>query len=162
MSVNKFKSIPINIESGSKYTSQDGVRAIKDGIKSSNQPSQPILKKPDWLRIRLNSDPKYEKTREVVNTHNLATVCQESKCPNISECWSHGTATIMLLGAICTRACKFCSVDTGNPHGWLDPEEPANAAKSVQLMDLRYIVLTSVDRDDLADFGAGAVCAIDS
>lgn len=156
----KFKSIPINVESGSKYTTEQGFSAVKDGVKNSNKPQDPTpLKKPEWLRIRLSARPEYEKTREIVNTHRLSTVCQESKCPNISECWSHGTATIMLLGSVCTRACKFCSVDTGNPKGWLDPEEPANAARSVQLMNLNYIVLTSVDRDDLEDLGAGQYAA---
>jgi lipoic acid synthetase len=76
-------------------------------------------------------------------------------CPNIGECWNNGTATIMVMGSVCTRACRFCAVDTGNPHGWLDPDEPENTARSVQLMSLQYVVLTSVDRDDLADGGAG-------
>lgn len=80
-------------------------------------------------------------------------------CPNIGECWNSGTATIMLMGSVCTRACRFCAVDTGNPRGWLDPEEPENAARSVELMGLRYVVLTSVDRDDLADGGAGHYAA---
>jgi lipoic acid synthetase len=86
-------------------------------------------------------------------------VCEEAKCPNIGECWNAGTATIMLMGAVCTRACRFCAVDTGNPRGWLDPEEPANAARSVELMKLKYIVLTSVNRDDLPDGGAGHYAA---
>jgi lipoyl synthase len=90
-----------------------------------------------------------------VDQHRLSTVCEEAHCPNIGECWSNGTATIMLMGSVCTRACRFCAVDTGNPRGWLDPEEPANTAESVELMGLRYIVLTSVDRDDLPDGGAG-------
>ena len=80
-------------------------------------------------------------------------------CPNIGECWSNGTATLMLMGAVCTRACQFCAVDTGNPRGWLDPEEPANSARSVQLMGLKYVVLTSVDRDDLPDGGAAHYAA---
>ena len=80
-------------------------------------------------------------------------------CPNIGECWNNGTATIMIMGSVCTRACQFCAVDTGNPKGWLDPGEPANAARSVQLMGLRYVVITSVDRDDLADGGAAHYAA---
>jgi lipoic acid synthetase len=96
---------------------------------------------------------------DTVHTHRLATVCEESHCPNMGECWSNGTATIMLMGAVCTRACRFCAVDTGNPGGWLDPEEPANAARSVELMNLRYVVLTSVDRDDLEDGGAAHYAA---
>jgi lipoic acid synthetase len=80
-------------------------------------------------------------------------------CPNIGECWSNGTATLMLMGAVCTRACQFCAVDTGNPRGWLDPQEPGNAARSVELMGLKYVVLTSVDRDDLPDGGASHYAA---
>jgi len=80
-------------------------------------------------------------------------------CPNIGECWSNGTATLMLMGAVCTRACQFCAVDTGNPRGWLDPQEPGNAARSVELMGLKYVVLTSVDRDDLPDGGANHYAA---
>jgi lipoic acid synthetase len=97
---------------------------------------------------------RYQEVKKIVSEHKLATVCAESHCPNISECWNHGTATIMLMGATCTRACRFCAVDTGNPQGWLDLNEPQNAAKSVQLMGLGYVVLTSVDRDDLSDGGA--------
>ena len=102
---------------------------------------------------------RYRAVKETVSTHRLATVCEESHCPNIGECWNHGTATIMLMGATCTRACRFCAVDTGNPKGWLDPQEPANAAESVRLMGLNYVVLTSVDRDDLSDGGAGHYAA---
>jgi lipoic acid synthetase len=95
-----------------------------------------------------------------VHQHRLATVCEEAKCPNIGECWYAGTATIMLMGAVCTRACRFCSVDTGNPRGWLDAQEPANVAASVALMQLSYnIVLTSVNRDDLPDGGAAHYAA---
>ncbi len=97
--------------------------------------------------------------RSIVHEHRLATVCEEAKCPNIGECWNAGTATIMLMGAVCTRACRFCSVDTGNPRGWLDAEEPANVARSVALMKLKYIVLTSVNRDDLPDGGAAHYAA---
>ena len=97
--------------------------------------------------------------RALVKEHRLATVCEEAKCPNIGECWNAGTATFMLMGAVCTRACRFCSVDTGNPRGWLDPTEPENAARTVELMRLKYVVLTSVDRDDLADGGAAHYAA---
>jgi lipoic acid synthetase len=97
--------------------------------------------------------------RALVKEHRLATVCEEAKCPNIGECWNAGTATLMLMGAVCTRACRFCSVDTGNPRGWLDPAEPENAARTVELMQLRYVVLTSVDRDDLPDGGAAHYAA---
>jgi lipoic acid synthetase len=97
--------------------------------------------------------------RTLVKEHRLATVCEEAKCPNIGECWNAGTATLMLMGAVCTRACRFCAVDTGNPHGWLDAEEPENAARTVELMKLKYVVLTSVDRDDLPDGGAAHYAA---
>lgn len=101
----------------------------------------------------------FDAVKAVVKEHRLATVCEEAKCPNIGECWNAGTATIMLMGAVCTRACRFCSVDTGNPHGWLDPEEPLNSARTVQLMKLKYVVLTSVNRDDLDDGGAAHFAA---
>lgn len=123
-------------------------------MKNKNSSALDVDRKPPWLRVGIGGGKRYQQVRETVNTHKLATVCEESHCPNIGECWNHGTATIMLMGATCTRACKFCAVDTGNPGGWLDLEEPANAAKSVQLMGLGYVVLTSVDRDDLDDGGA--------
>lgn len=159
----KLQDIPIKIESGQKYKTKHGISAIKDGIKQSNniQPNndsvdnnRPRLPKPDWLRIKLESNPKFDAVQNLVQENNLSTVCAEAKCPNISECWSHGTATFMLMGAICTRACKFCSVDTGNPQGWLDHDEPEKVANSTKIMKLQYVVLTSVDRDDLADGGA--------
>ncbi len=103
--------------------------------------------------------PGFESVRHTVREHRLATVCEEAKCPNIGECWNAGTATLMLMGEVCTRACRFCAVDTGNPRGWLDAEEPANAARSVALMGLRYVVLTSVNRDDLPDGGAAHFAA---
>jgi lipoic acid synthetase len=115
--------------------------------------------KPRWLKAPLAIGPGYEAVRRTVREHRLATVCEEAKCPNIGECWNAGTATIMLMGEVCTRACRFCAVDTGNPRGWLDPEEPENTAKTVELMRLRYVVLTSVNRDDLPDGGAGHFAA---
>jgi len=152
--------IPITVKSGDKVRKPQGFTAIRDGIKARRDSTpEPIGRKPDWLRVRLPSGGKYEDVKANVKKHALATVCAESKCPNIGECWSAGTATIMLMGDVCTRACRFCSVDTGNPRGWLDADEPANAAESVRLMDLRYIVLTSVDRDDLPDGGAGHYAA---
>ena len=93
----------------------------------------------------------------MVNDHHLSTVCEESKCPNIGECWNNRTATLMVLGNICTRACRFCAVDTGNPKGWIDPKEPENIAKTVKFMNLGYVVITSVDRDDLDDGGASHI-----
>ena len=117
------------------------------------------LKKPSWLRAKAPSGTGFQTVKALVKEHRLATVCEEAKCPNIGECWNAGTATIMLMGAVCTRACRFCSVDTGNPRGWLDQEEPQNAARTVELMKLKYIVLTSVNRDDLPDGGAGHYAA---
>lgn len=147
------------IPSGSKFRTQQGFNAIKDGIKAGDTQAAKLDRKPPWLRVRIAGGGKYEAVRNTVRSHSLATVCEESHCPNVGECWSNGTATIMLMGAVCTRACRFCSVDTGNPGGWLDRAEPANAARSVSLMGLRYVVLTSVDRDDLADGGAAHYAA---
>jgi len=151
--MSSFKGIPI--ETGTKYRTPEGVVAVRNGIKRSKaavETAQP--RKPDWLRVRLAAGGRHTEVQRTVREHRLATVCEESMCPNIGECWGNGTATIMLMGGICTRACRFCAVDTGNPHGRLDAEEPANAARSVALMGLRYVVLTSVDRDDLPDGGA--------
>lgn len=155
-----FKGIPI-VRSGQKYQTEQGFSAVRDGIKATTAAPEAGVRtpKPRWLKAQLPGDPRYYETRSIVNEHRLATVCEESKCPNVGECWSHGTATIMLMGSVCTRACRFCSVDTGNPGGWLDSEEPRNAARSVELMRLKYVVLTSVDRDDLKDGGAGHYAA---
>jgi len=145
--------------SGTKFSTEQGFSAIKDGIKGNANRQVPHQRKPPWLRMRLERSEKFVNVQETVREHRLATVCEESHCPNMGECWSNGTATIMLMGSVCTRACRFCAVDTGNPNGWLDLEEPANAARSVQLMQLRYVVLTSVDRDDIADGGASHYAA---
>lgn len=149
----KIADIPV-VSSGNKYTTPQGFNAIKDGVKSRRDQEAGQGRKPSWLRAKVPGGGKYQAVRDNVREHRLATVCEESKCPNIGECWTAGTATIMVMGAVCTRACRFCSVDTGNPQGWLDPEEPQNTARSVELMDLQYVVITSVDRDDLADGGA--------
>jgi lipoyl synthase len=162
--VSDIKGIPVvreaPAESGRKYRTAHGHTAIKDGIKADaiTQP-RPAAAKPPWLRAPLPAGRRFDALRAVVREHRLATVCEEAKCPNIGECWNHGTATLMLMGEVCTRACRFCSVDTGNPHGWLDAEEPEHVARTVELMGLGYIVLTSVDRDDLADGGAGHYAA---
>ena len=151
--MSKLRDIPVVIESGHKYKTSQGIVAIKDGVKAEVGEHE-RLAKPAWLRIVNQTTPAYTRVKEQVKAHRLATVCEEAKCPNIAECWSHGTATIMLMGAVCTRACRFCAVDTGNPHGWLDEDEPENTARTVELMNLDYVVLTSVNRDDLADGGA--------
>jgi lipoic acid synthetase len=111
-------------------------------------------RKPEWLRVRLNTDGKFTDVKGVLRGHNLYTVCEEARCPNIYECWGHGTATIMILGDVCTRGCRFCAVKTGNPGGKVDPDEPMNVARAISKLNLRYIVLTMVDRDDLPDGGA--------
>ncbi|MGF2736456.1 lipoyl synthase [Marinobacter sp. DUT-1] len=150
------------VTSGTKFRSEHGFSAIKDGVKRTSSASteeKPVERKPKWLRARMPGGERYDAVRRNVSEHRLSTVCQESHCPNIGECWTNGTATIMVMGSVCTRACKFCAVDTGNPKGWLDPDEPENTAKSVELMGLRYIVLTSVDRDDLDDGGAAHYAA---
>jgi lipoic acid synthetase len=175
--------------SGEKYRTPQGFTAIKDGIKASAKQAAPAAgqpagrmpetrtpgaripgagvpgapspgpRKPLWLRAPLASGAGFQAVKQIVREHRLSTVCEEAKCPNIGECWNAGTATIMLMGAVCTRACRFCAVDTGNPQGWLDPEEPENVARSVELMGLNYVVLTSVDRDDLPDGGAAHYAA---
>jgi lipoic acid synthetase len=160
--VSELKGIPIigTVRSGEKYRTSGGYAAIKDGVSRNRGCSDvPGLRKPSWLRAPLPTGRGYSEMRRNVREHRLATVCEESFCPNIGECWNSGTATIMLMGQVCTRACRFCAVDTGNPNGWLDPDEPANAAESVRIMDLKYIVLTSVDRDDLDDGGAAHYAA---
>src|SRR5580698_9349726 len=146
--------------SGDKYTTAQGFTAIKDGVKPSALSraaaalgaAAPVaaaagmaagvatagvatpLRKPTWLRAPLASGKQFTAVKQIVREHRLSTVCEEAKCPNIGECWNAGTATIMLMGAVCTRACRFCAVDTGNPRGWLDPDEPENVARSVELM----------------------------
>lgn len=148
------------VASGEKFRNAQGIAAIKDGQKRrANAEPVTFEPKPKWLRARVPSGERFEAVKKNVASHNLSTVCQESHCPNMGECWANGTATIMLMGSVCTRACRFCAVDTGNPHGWLDKDEPENTAKSVELMGLRYIVLTSVDRDDLPDGGAAHYAA---
>lgn len=147
-------------KSGSKYVTAQGFAAIRDGIKASGAQTVRVPGgKPRWLKAPLAAGAGFDVVRRTVREHRLATVCEEAKCPNIGECWNAGTATIMLMGEVCTRACRFCSVDTGNPRGWLDADEPQNTARTVQLMKLRYVVLTSVDRDDLPDGGAAHFAA---
>jgi len=152
--MSEFRGIPV-VTTGTKYQTEQGFAAIKNGVKArADRQQAPREPKPKWLKARVPSGERFERLRATVREHRLATVCEESICPNIGECWNNGTATIMLMGKVCTRACQFCAVDTGNPHGWLDPEEVANSARTVELMGLRYVVLTSVDRDDLPDGGA--------
>ncbi|MCE3283757.1 MAG: lipoic acid synthetase [Steroidobacteraceae bacterium] len=165
-----FKGIPVTTAtasparpSGEKYVTPQGFTAIRDGMKAASGAGAaaltPVGRKPSWLRAPMPAGHGFDTVKQVVREHRLATVCEEAKCPNIGECWNAGTATIMLMGEVCTRACRFCAVDTGNPRGWLDAEEPVNSARTVQLMALKYVVLTSVDRDDLPDGGAAHFAA---
>ena len=137
-----------------KTIKENGVIAIKNGIKPNPNKHIPIERKPKWLRIKSQNSSKFRELKEIVSHKKLHTVCEEAMCPNIQECWSHGTATFMLLGSVCTRACKFCAVDTGNPKGQIDGKEPEKVANSIAQMNLKYAVLTSVNRDDLEDGGA--------
>lgn len=111
------------------------------------------LRKPDWLKIQLGGNEQFTRTKSIVESHCLHTICTSGKCPNMGECWSRGTATFMIAGDICTRSCRFCNTLTGKPLP-LDPKEPANVAESIRLMNLKHAVITSVDRDDLPDLGA--------
>ena len=115
-------------------------------------------RKPEWLRAKLPTSSGYKLTREIVDTHDLHTVCKSAQCPNMGECWSRGTATVMILGNICTRSCTFCAIQTGRPSE-LDLGEPARVAESIAKMNLKYTVITSVARDDLKDGGASVWAA---
>ena len=137
-----------------KIINRDCVKAVKNGQKGNQYSHIPNLKKPELLKVKAQFNPNFHKIKSQVSEKRLNTVCEEAHCPNISECWSAGTATFMLMGSVCTRACKFCSVDTCNPKGWLDTDEPLNTAEAVKIMKLKYVVLTSVNRDDLPDGGA--------
>ena len=119
----------------------------------AHRPDNPAPKKPAWIRVRAPVSPVFRETRDVVRENGLVTVCEEAGCPNIGECWSKKHATMMIMGDTCTRACAFCNVSTGRPQP-LDPNEPESVAKAVATLGLRHVVVTSVDRDDLADGGA--------
>lgn len=119
----------------------------------AHRPDTPVLPKPDWIRVKAPVSRGYAETREIVKAENLVTVCEEAGCPNIGGCWEKKHATFMIMGGICTRACSFCNVATGKPHA-LDDGEPESVARAVAKMGLHHVVITSVDRDDLADGGA--------
>ena len=116
--------------------------------------------KPKWLKTKIPTGKTYFDIKKDLRNRKLATVCEEAKCPNIGECWNTRTATFMVLGDTCTRACKFCNVKTGNPNGWLDPQEPRQVAESSHQMGLKYVVITMVDRDDLEDGGSAHVAKV--
>jgi lipoic acid synthetase len=119
-----------------------------------NNPVHPAPRKPDWLRVKAPMSREYQETRDLMRRLNLHTVCEEAACPNIGECWKQKHATVMILGSVCTRACAFCNVATGKPDQ-LDPHEPEHVAEAVAELGLSHVVITSVDRDDLDDGGAG-------
>lgn len=127
-------------------------RAVRHPEKQ-NRPDTPVLRKPEWLRVRAPGSGQYNETKSIVRENRLHTVCEEAACPNIGECWSQKHATMMIMGEICTRACAFCNVTTGLPTQ-LDPDEPRRVAEAVAKMGLKHVVITSVDRDDLLDGGA--------
>jgi lipoic acid synthetase len=119
----------------------------------AHRPDTPTLRKPEWIRVKAPVSKEYAVTKSIIREHNLKTVCEEAGCPNIGECWTHRHATMMIMGDTCTRACAFCNVKTGLP-GALDAEEPLHVGQAVAKLGLKHVVITSVDRDDLADGGA--------
>jgi lipoic acid synthetase len=132
-------------------------RSVQGGVlrhpEKAHRPDNPIARKPDWIRVRAPNHPVYHETRALMREQKLVTVCEEAACPNIGECWSQRHATMMIMGEICTRACSFCNVRTGQPDA-LDSGEPGRVAHAVATLGLRHVVITSVDRDDLPDGGA--------
>ncbi len=112
------------------------------------------MKKPEWLKVKIPSGHDFRGVFDLLKKYNLATVCEEARCPNMHECWNKKCATIMILGKVCTRACRFCSVETGDPEGKIDAQEPFHVARVIKKLGLKYVVITSVDRDDLDDFGS--------
>lgn len=121
---------------------------------SDTTEKKPVGRKPEWLKVRAPSGENYTRIKDLLGELKIATVCQEAKCPNMGECWSGGTATFMLMGEVCTRGCRFCNIKTGNPKGVIDAFEPEKVAYSISQMNLEYVVITSVDRDDLEDQGS--------
>ncbi|MBA4172848.1 MAG: lipoyl synthase [Hyphomicrobium sp.] len=138
---------------------QPGQKSPLRHPEKANNPDTVRLAKPDWIRVRAPNSPEYQRTRDIVRQHGLVTVCEEAGCPNVGECWSKRHATMMIMGAICTRACAFCNVATGLPKP-LDGHEPTEVAAAVAELGLEHVVITSVDRDDLADGGAAHFAAV--
>ncbi|MDE2515088.1 MAG: lipoyl synthase [Rhodospirillales bacterium] len=143
------------IEIDHRQTAGAGVRHPE----KAHRPDQPIQRKPAWIRVKAPNHPIYHETRALMRENKLVTVCEEAACPNIGECWSQRHATMMIMGDTCTRACSFCNVRTGQPEA-LDGAEPGRVADAVARLGLRHVVITSVDRDDLADGGAGHFAAV--
>ncbi len=146
---NKNRMVP-----GEKLRGADKVRRIPVKV----VPTEEMPRKPDWIRVRIPANPEISRIKEILRRRKLASVCEEASCPNLPECFAHGTATFMIMGEICTRRCPFCDVAHGSPKA-LDQDEPRQLAEAVQEMGLRYVVVTSVDRDDLKDSGAGHFAA---
>ncbi|MGL6549511.1 lipoyl synthase [Aeromonas hydrophila] len=145
-------SKPVRMEPGVKL--RDGDKMALIPVKFMPDPNEEVLRKPDWMRIKLPpSSQKIEHIKSTLRKNKLHSVCEEASCPNLAECFNHGTATFMIMGAICTRRCPFCDVAHGRPLP-LDPEEPKKLALTIKEMGLKYVVITSVDRDDLRDGGA--------
>ncbi|HAU4929494.1 lipoyl synthase [Aeromonas hydrophila] len=145
-------SKPVRMEPGVKL--RDGDKMALIPVKFMPDPNEEVLRKPDWMRIKLPpSSQKIEHIKNTLRKNKLHSVCEEASCPNLAECFNHGTATFMIMGAICTRRCPFCDVAHGRPLA-LDPDEPKKLALTIKEMGLKYVVITSVDRDDLRDGGA--------
>jgi lipoic acid synthetase len=137
----------------------NGPQARPRHPEKAHRPDAPVLRKPDWIRVKAPVSRGYTETRDIVRAHGLHTVCEEAGCPNIGECWDKKHATFMIMGDTCTRACAFCNVKTGLP-GALDAGEPAAVAEATAKLGLAHVVITSVDRDDLADGGAAHFAAV--
>ncbi|MEF1303011.1 lipoyl synthase, partial [Vibrio owensii] len=145
-------SKPIQMEKGVKYRDADKMALIP--VKNMPTEQKEVLRKPDWMKIKLPADSqRIQDIKSAMRKNNLHSVCEEASCPNLAECFNHGTATFMILGAICTRRCPFCDVAHGRPLA-VEAEEPKKLAKTIADMKLKYVVITSVDRDDLRDGGA--------
>jgi len=140
---------PRRLQQGEKLRDSSKVERIPVKVIASDE----VLRKPDWIRIRVSSSPEVDRIKKLLRKNGLSTVCEEASCPNLSECFSGGTATFMIMGDICTRRCPFCDVGHGKPNP-LDPEEPKNLGEAIAELKLKYVVITSVDRDDLRDGGA--------
>src|SRR5579885_3640633 len=136
-----------------------GGAAVLRHPEKAHRPDNPAPRKPAWIRVKAPTHPVYHETRALMRANRLVTVCEEAACPNIGECWSHRHATMMIMGDVCTRACAFCNVATGIPAP-LDRDEPNRVAEAVARLGLRHVVITSVDRDDLADGGAAHFAAV--
>jgi lipoic acid synthetase len=143
--VDKNRMVP-----GEKLRGAEKVRRIPVKV----IPTEALPRKPDWIRVRIPANPEIGRIKDILRSRKLASVCEEASCPNLAECFSHGTATFMIMGEICTRRCPFCDVAHGSPLA-LDPDEPRQLAAAIAEMQLKYVVVTSVDRDDLKDSGAG-------